>query len=110
MANLVLWVKVFEAHHRVVMGAGLLVELGRVQREGDTVHLVVERLADLSPELASVGQRDAAFPLPHGRGDEGHRGGPGLDPRGTTGRPKVRDIYSPDLRTSAIQVAPRDFR
>ena len=44
--------------------------------------LVAHRLMDLSANLASVGVRDASFPLPDGRGDEFHRGGPGLDPRG----------------------------
>ena len=46
----------------------------RVQREGEVVHVVVMRLHDLSGELASLGEREAAFPLPHGRGDEFHHG------------------------------------
>ena len=49
---------------------------GRVHREGEVVHLVAQRLTDLSAELASVDERDAAFPLPHGRGDEFHHGSP----------------------------------
>jgi error-prone DNA polymerase len=43
---------------------------GRIQREGEVVHLVAHRVSDLSNALASVGHRDATFPLPHGRGDE----------------------------------------
>ena len=43
---------------------------GRVQREGEVVHLVAHQLTDLSADLASVGGREAAFPLPHGRGDQ----------------------------------------
>jgi error-prone DNA polymerase len=39
-------------------------------------------LTDLSVELASVGNRETPFPLPHGRGDEAHHGGSGIDPRG----------------------------
>lgn len=31
-------------------------------REGEVVHLAAHQLTDLSPELASVGERDAAFP------------------------------------------------
>ena len=31
--------------------------------------------------LASIGARDTGFPLPHGRGDEFHRGSPAPDPR-----------------------------
>jgi error-prone DNA polymerase len=35
---------------------------GRIQREGEVVHLVAHRLTDLSAELASVGDREAAWP------------------------------------------------
>ncbi|WP_370637333.1 hypothetical protein [Phyllobacterium chamaecytisi] len=35
---------------------------GRIQREGDVVHLVANRLTDLSSELASVGARIRRFP------------------------------------------------
>lgn len=44
------------------------------------VHLVARDFADLSPELASVGDRDMAFPVLHGRGDEFHHGRPRLGP------------------------------
>jgi hypothetical protein len=38
---------------------------------------------------------DAAFPLPYGRGDELHHGGPGIDPRSLPKAQKPRDIYDP---------------
>jgi hypothetical protein len=38
-------------------------------------------LIAISPELASVGQRDSAFPVPHGRADHARHGGSGPDPR-----------------------------
>ncbi len=104
-----------------MLGAGMLAVRGRVQREGEVVHLIAYRITDLSGELASVGERDGLFPLPHGRGDEAHAGG-GADQRGT--KPPLgtvpRDIYVPDLRlgsgiipgqpTQGIKVKPRDFR
>jgi error-prone DNA polymerase len=68
---------------------------GRIQREGEVVHLVAQHLTDLTPALASVGDRDAAFPLPHGRGDEFHHGSPGIDPRSRPKGPKPRDIHDP---------------
>ena len=78
------------------------------------VHIVTDRLEDLSDLLRSVGERDEAFPLTHGRGDEAkHPGAP--DKRdeigaGPGGR-RVRDIYIPDLRIgSGIKVSTRDFR
>ncbi|NRP89034.1 hypothetical protein GFPCMMHI_04959 [Ensifer adhaerens] len=79
-------------------------------REGEVVHLVAHRLADLSAELASVGDRDAAFPLPHGRGDEFHHGAPVPDPRGFPKGPRARDVVDPYLHLDAIKVKRRDFR
>ena len=108
IANLVVWPKVFEAHRRIVLGAGMIGIAGRVQRSGEIVHLVVHRITDLSADLASVGQQ-GAFPLPHGRGDEFHRGPPPPDPRSAAG-PKPRDMYIRDLHLDSISVKTRDFR
>jgi hypothetical protein len=49
---------------------------GRIQRDGDVVHLI-RHVYDLSAALAGIGDRDAAFPLPHGWGNEGHHGSHG---------------------------------
>jgi error-prone DNA polymerase len=68
-------------------------------------------LGTLSEDLASVGERDAGFRLPHGRGDEFHHGSPTPDPRGLPPRgTKPRDIYVPDRHIDTIKVKPRDFR
>ena len=107
IANLVLWPKVFDRHRRIVLGAGMIGVEGRVQRAGEVVHLVAHRLTDMSAELASVG-RQGAFPLPHGRGDEFHRGAPPPDPRSQG--PKPRQIYVRDLPRDGITVKTRDFR
>ncbi|WP_287095239.1 OB-fold nucleic acid binding domain-containing protein, partial [Mesorhizobium sp.] len=110
IANLVVWPKVFEANRRTVLSASMMAVRGRIQREGEVVHLVAQRLTDLSAELASVGQRDAAFPLPHGRGDQVRHGGSGPDPReAPSHRARTRDIYIPDLHIDAIKVRSRDF-
>jgi error-prone DNA polymerase len=110
IANLVVWLKVFEKYRRIVLSAGMIGVYGRIQREGEVVHLVAHRLADLSANLASVGERDASFPLPHGRGDEFHHGSPGLDPRGRPKGPKPRDIVDPYGHIDQIRVKTRDFR
>jgi error-prone DNA polymerase len=110
IANLVIWPSLFEKQRRVILSAGMMAVYGRIQREGDVVHLVAHRLTDLSAELASVGDRDAAFPLPHGRGDELHHGNPGLDPRSLPKGPKPRDIYDPYGHIDQIKVKTRDFR
>lgn len=105
VANLVIWPSLYEQQRRVVLSASFLVVDGKVQREGDVVHIVATRLHDGSDLLASVGDRGDTFPIPHGRGDEVyHRSAP--DARS----PKVRDIYIPDLSLEAIKVRTRDFR
>ena len=63
IANLVVWAKVFEKYRRTVLAASMMAVRGRIQREGDVVHLVAHQLTDLSAELASVGDRDPlSFP------------------------------------------------
>lgn len=111
IANLIVWTKVFEKYRRIILSAGMIAVRGQVQREGEVVHLIAQRLTDLSGELASVGDRDGAFPLPHGRGDEFHHGSPTPDPRDLPPRGmKTRDIYIPDLHIDTIKVKTRDFR
>jgi error-prone DNA polymerase len=110
IANLVVWPQTFEKFRRVVMGASMLAVRGRVQREGEVVHLIAHQIADLSVDLATVGSRDAAFPLPHGRGDQ-VKGGGGPDPRELTPKGlRTRDIYAPDLHIDTIKVKSRNFR
>jgi error-prone DNA polymerase len=108
IANLVVWPQVFEKFRRVVMSASMMAVRGRVQREGEVVHLVAQRLVDLSVELATIGSRDAAFPLSHGRGDEVTHAGGARDlrdhpPKGL----RTRDIYVPDLHIDVIKAKSR---
>ncbi|TQI72324.1 DnaE-like error-prone DNA polymerase [Bosea sp. AK1] len=111
IANLVVWPKVFELFRRTILSAGMISVRGRIQREGEVVHLVAQRLTDLSADLAGVGKRGQPFPLPHGRGDEFHHGSATPDPRDLPPKGlRARDIYIPDLHIDAIKVKTRDFR
>ncbi|HEY0122173.1 MAG TPA: error-prone DNA polymerase [Rhizobium sp.] len=107
VANLVVWQKIFEKYRRIVLGAGMIAVRGRIQREGEVVHLVAHQFTDLSAELASIGARDTGFPLPHGRGDEFHYGSPVPDPRGI---PKARNVVDQYGHIDEIRVKTRDFR
>ncbi|HEX7969833.1 MAG TPA: OB-fold nucleic acid binding domain-containing protein, partial [Stellaceae bacterium] len=60
IANLVVWRAVSERFRRIVMGARLVECLGRVQREGEVIHVVAERLIDLSPLLQKLGDPAAS--------------------------------------------------
>jgi error-prone DNA polymerase len=106
VSNLVVWPSVYEKNRRIIHGANMLLVAGRVQREGLVVHLVVDKLTDLSGKLASISETDTAFPVPHGRGDEFHHGGGGVDPRD---RPKDRDIFIPDLHIDRLKLKTRNF-
>jgi error-prone DNA polymerase len=110
IANLVIWPAIFEKQRRIILSAGMMAAYGRIQRVGDVVHLVAQRLADLSSELASVGDRDSTFPLPHGRGDEFHHGSPGVDPRSKPKGLKPRNILDPYGHIDQIKVKARNFR
>jgi len=111
IANLVVWPKVFEANRRTLLSTGMLGVRGRIQREGAVVHLVAQCITDLSGDLASVGRRDVAFPLPHGRGDELHHGSPTPDPRGLPPHPfRGRTLTDGYGHISQITVKGRNFR
>ena len=75
IANLIVWPSLFEKQRRLVLSARMIGCRGRVQREGEVVHLIAEHLTDLSGLLGQVGERDETFRLPHGRGDEAKHGG-----------------------------------
>ncbi|MCK6102956.1 hypothetical protein KZX42_00965 [Brevundimonas sp. EYE_349] len=107
VANLVIWPTLYEQQRRIVLTSSLLIVDGKVQREGEVVHIVATRLHDGSDLLASVGDRGEALPLPHGRGDEVYHGS-APDPR--QAHPKARDIYIPDLHLDTIRPKTRDFR
>lgn len=107
IANAVLWVKTFEKYRRVVLSAGMVGIYGKIQREGEVVHLVAHRLTDLSEALASVGERNHPFPLPHGRGDEFHHGIPPDDHRNIRKRPPPATQDGDEMER--IKVISRNF-
>ncbi len=62
VANLILWPDRYAKQRRLVLTAGMIACHGRVQREGEVVHVITDRLEDLSDLLRSVGERDEAGP------------------------------------------------
>jgi len=132
IANLVVLPSLFEQQRRLILSATMLGVVGRVQRDGEVIHVVVQRLIDYVGLLRGVGGRDAlpvltgpgdaptrggfdartdGLPVPSARGDEA-KGGGGPDPRD---KPAVRprDIYHPPFRhgpRAEIDPKTRDFR
>jgi error-prone DNA polymerase len=61
IANAILWQRVFDAHRRIVLASAMVGICGVLQREGKVIHVVAERLEDLTPLLHQVG----AMHFPH---------------------------------------------
>jgi len=53
----VIWPSLYERQRRIILAAGMIAVQGRIQREGEVVHLVANHLTDLSADLAGVGDR-----------------------------------------------------
>ena len=109
--NIVVWPSLFEKQRSVVLGAGLLAVNGKIQREGEVVHLVAQRLFDLTSDLGSLSDREGeSFTLPYGRGDELRHGPPGRDSRSPKEPPvRTRDIFVPDLHIDTLKIKSRNF-
>ncbi|MDT9599206.1 error-prone DNA polymerase [Sphingosinicella rhizophila] len=103
VANIILWQRKFEAQRRIVLSSAMIGVTGMVQREGEVIHIVADRLEDLTPLLHSVG--DMHFPHRPGPGDAAtHPGSPDRGERGAK-PPGLPGTRSRDV----IRVKSRDF-
>ncbi|MDH3450987.1 MAG: OB-fold nucleic acid binding domain-containing protein, partial [Gammaproteobacteria bacterium] len=59
--NVVVWNRVAERYRRQLLGASLLGVSGRVQREGDVLHLVARRLYDYTAKLGGLATASRNF-------------------------------------------------
>ena len=83
VSNVVVWPKVYEQFRRAVMGGRLIRATGYLQREGQVVHLIAQRIEDLSCRLADLGHPlDDAVGITSPQADEA--------PRRTPSRPSAR--------------------
>jgi error-prone DNA polymerase len=89
VANLVVWQKTFEAYRRPFLASRLMMVSGRLQREGLVVHIVAEKIDDLSHELYRLSDPQIAP-----AGETGPRTTPHRHPRNAPSRliPKSRDF------------------
>jgi error-prone DNA polymerase len=103
VANLVIWRKIFERYRKAIMGARLMRAWGRIEREGEVVHLVVEGVADISQRLAELADGEDCINEVSSRIDEARR--PGRDPRDVDAG-KARETAA---RAARIAYPSRDF-
>ncbi|MDE0416186.1 MAG: error-prone DNA polymerase [bacterium] len=86
VVNIVVWPRVLESFRRAVLGARLVLVKGRIQRAGDIVHLVADRLEDLTGWLDLLTPDEGSAPPP------GPVAFPSRHPRNVRTIPKSRDF------------------
>jgi error-prone DNA polymerase len=112
VANGILWPDRFEAQRRTVMSASMIGMKVRVQKEGEVIHVICDRIIDQGELLHRIGEMS----LPHrtGRGDGArHAGSPDRGDR--VWRPEARSLYWPPHADGmdpedAVRFKSHDFR
>ena len=94
VAQGILWPDRFEIYRRQVMSASMIAMRGRVQKEGEVIHIICDRITDHDDMLGSIGRMD--FTVAPGRGD-GAKNGSGPDPRDPTWPPRGRTLSYPSF-------------
>ena len=100
IANAIAWQRIFEAHRPIILAAAMISVRGRLQKEGTVIHVVSERIEDLTPLLTTVGDRE--FPHRTGPGDGARAGG--HDPRDPPERAAILAG-----RDGGMRIKSRDF-
>ena len=85
VANIILWPDRFEAQRTVVMSSAMISVVGTVQREGEVIHVIADRINDLTGLLRHVGDIDLPRLTSPGdgatHGGSPDRGEPGWQPK-----------------------------
>ncbi len=56
IANLVVWIPVFERFRRIIMGGRMIACTGKLQIQGEVIHVVAEAMRDWTPALRKIGE------------------------------------------------------
>jgi error-prone DNA polymerase len=107
VANIILWPDRFEAQRTVVMSSAMIGVTGVVQREGEIIHVIADRIHDYTGLLRQIGDIDMPRLARPGSGGSPDRGEPGW-------KPKPRSLYHPPFRTGCdpeevIPIRSHDF-
>lgn len=63
IANIIVWAKVFEAHRAIVLGSRMVSVTGRMQAESGVIHVVADRIVNLTHLLGHLAADDVAAAL-----------------------------------------------
>ncbi len=92
IANGILWPDRFETYRRQVMSSSMIAMRGRLQKEGEVIHIICDRITNHDDLLRSIGRTD--FEVAPSRGDGAKNGG-GPDPRDPTYPMRGRTLSAP---------------
>ncbi|OWK18687.1 hypothetical protein AJ88_00700 [Mesorhizobium amorphae CCBAU 01583] len=81
VANIIFWERTFTRFRPIVMGARFIRVTGKLQSESGVIHIVAEKVEDLTPWLSALLEEAA--------------GQPGSDPKSDPARPVNPDRSSP---------------
>ena len=73
IANGILWPDRFEIYRRPIMAASMIAMRGRVQKEGEIIHVIADRIVNQDDMLGRIGR--TGFAVAPGRGDGASNGG-----------------------------------
>ena len=91
VSNIIVWPRVYERFRRAVLGGRLLRVTGRLQREGQVIHVIATRIDDISSELSRLGRPPGD--LASGRPDEAHAPRPAAAPRASHPRQQAKALF-----------------
>ena len=92
IANGIIWPDRFEIYRRQVMSTSMIAMRGRLQKEGEVIHIICDRIVAHDEMLRSIGRME--FSVAPGRGDGAKNGG-GPDPRDPSWPPRGRTLSCP---------------
>jgi error-prone DNA polymerase len=90
IANGILWPDRFDIYRRPVMSASMIAMRGRLQKEGEVIHIICDRIIDHDAMLRTIAQTEVS--IAPGRGD-GARNGGGPDSRDAPFRIRSHDFH-----------------
>ncbi len=64
VANIVVWAKIFQRFRRAVIAGRALKVTGRMQRDGDVIHVVAQTIEDISALLDEIVTMEGPGPAP----------------------------------------------
>ena len=105
IANAIVWQRLFDRYRRTILSSAMVGIKGRLQREGQVIHVIADSIEDLTPLLGEVGNRD--FPYRPGPGDGARNGS--HDPRHKNRLPPPPVAALPPGRDGGMRIKSRDF-